>query len=67
MTNINYIKTEPVNVPVRTLIDGPASEVVILESIYRRIGLDFNAAIKAAWSDYAMFQCEPPPERRFTP
>lgn len=67
MKNINYVKTEPVIIPVRTLIDAPASEVVILKHAYRRMGLDDCAALNAAWSDYAMFRSGPPPERRFTP
>jgi len=67
MKNINYVKTEPVFIPVRTLIDAPASDVIILESAYRRIGLDCAAALNAAWSDYAMFRNGPPPERRFSP
>lgn len=66
MKNLNYLKSEPVNVPVNSRIDTPGADIVILESLYRRIGLDAATATRAAWSDYALFRNGPPPEGRST-
>ena len=67
MKNNYYTKSEPAALPVVARVDAPASDVIILESLYRRIGLEPYPAIAAAWSDYAMFRNGPPPERRNTP
>ncbi|MGB0582058.1 MAG: hypothetical protein ACPGVU_20380 [Limisphaerales bacterium] len=54
--------TVPATLPVVPRIDSPAADVVILESLYRRIGLPPYPAIAAAWNDYNMFR--PPTGRR---
>ena len=54
MNPIEYMETAPARIPVRTVVDVPASEVLILEACYRRFGLTFIDALRAAWSDYSM-------------
>lgn len=56
--------TAPVSLPVISEIDIPAADVVILESLYRRIGLPPYSAIAAAWNDYNMFRPRSYEERR---
>lgn len=53
----------PVSIPVIPRIDGPAADVIILETMYRKLGLAPHRAIAAAWTDYEMFRDPPIPER----
>jgi hypothetical protein len=53
----------PVSIPAIPRIDGPAADVVILETMYRRLGLPPHRAITAAWTDYEMFRDPPFTER----
>lgn len=64
MKTKHNIKTAPVAIPVIPRVDAPASDVVILETLYRKMGLPTYPAIAAAWSDFEMFRNGPPGERR---
>jgi hypothetical protein len=60
MKNTTEIKTIPARVmPVIPRVDVPAANVVILETLYRDMGLEPGPAIAAAWRDYAMFHRPP--------
>lgn len=64
MKTKNIIPTAPVAMPVIPRVDAPAADVVILETLYRKLGLGTYPAIAAAWSDFEMFHHGPPGERR---
>jgi len=57
----------PVTLPVIPRIDGPAADVILLEAMYRRLGLPPHRAIAAAWTDYEMFRNPSAKERTLIP
>lgn len=66
MKNPKHNRTAAPVMPVIPRVDAPTADVVILETLYRNMGMDACPAIAAAWRDYAMFNSGPPgpPEER---
>jgi hypothetical protein len=60
MKNTTEVKNTTTRVlPVIPRVDVPAADVIILETLYRDLGLEACPAIAAAWRDYAMFHRPP--------